>query len=267
MTVLPTYYLCHGGGPWHVMGGDWGRGHAGLRQCLEGLAVEIDALRPQAVLLVSAHWEAAEFRVQAQAKPPLLYDYGGFPPDTYQLRYAASGAPTLAVRVQSLLHEAGLDATADTERGYDHGVFVPMALLRPAADLPVLQLSLQAGLDPARHLAAGRALAVLRQEGVLIIASGSSWHNLHLLGPAAHEPSLAWDGWLQQTLTGCGGAERSNRLSDWQDAPAARLAHPREEHLLPLMVAVGAAENAVGVCNYREQRVFGGPTLSGYRFG
>lgn len=249
------------------MDGPWSEAHAGLRTALNDLSAEVQALQPRAVLLVSAHWEATEFRVQAQAQPSLLFDYSGFPPEAYGLRYSARGAPALAAHVQRLLREDGLSCELEARRGYDHGAFVPMALLWPNADIPLLQLSLKAGLDPAAHCLAGKALSCLRHDGVLIIASGSSWHNLQQFGPTVHDPSLAWDHWLAQTLTNCAGAERTKRLLAWREAPHARLAHPREEHLLPLMVAVGAAEHENGHCNYRELRVFGGPTLSGYRFG
>lgn len=265
--ALPTYFICHGGGPWHVMGGHWATAHAGLRAALQTMSAEMQALKPRAVLLVSAHWEATEFRVQGQAKPGLLFDYGGFPPEAYCLRYAARGAPAIAAQLQTLLREAGHSCELESRRGYDHGAFVPMAVLWPDADVPLLQLSLKAGLDAGTHLQVGRILASLRHAGILIIASGSSWHNLQQLGEPAHLPSQEWDGWLDRALTACTGAARSRALLDWRNAPHARLAHPREEHLLPLMVAVGAAEAEAGHCNYRESRVFGGPTLSGYRFG
>ncbi|HVY65098.1 MAG TPA: class III extradiol ring-cleavage dioxygenase, partial [Gammaproteobacteria bacterium] len=160
-----------------------------------------------------------------------------------------------------------LPVILDAARGFDHGAFVPMAVLWPEADMPLVQLSLRAGLDPAAHLAVGRALAPLRDSGVLIVGSGLSWHNLRMLGPEARAPSKAFDDWLQQTLVASDPATRDAQLLRWREAPSARLAHPREEHLLPLMVAVGAAHDEAGDCPYHEEDVFGGVVVSSFRFG
>jgi len=168
--------------------------------------------------------------------------------------------------VRDLIATAGLPVAFDAERGFDHGAFVPMAVAWPDAAIPLLQLSLRMGLDPATHIALGRALAPLRDEGVLIVGSGLSWHNLRALGPPARGPSQLFDDWLQQTVTSP-AAERAARLLRWSEAPAARAAHPREEHLLPLMVAVGAAQDDAGDCPYREEGVYGGVTVSSFRFG
>ena len=215
--------------------------------------------------MVSAHWEAPVFTVQATAQPGMIYDYGGFPPHTYQVHYRSPGAPALAQRVQSLIAAAGLPAALDAERGYDHGLFSPMQAIYPAADVPTLQLSLKRGLDPAEHLALGRALAPLRDEDVLIIGSGLSYHNLRAFGPQAAAPSKAFDDWLARSLAQPPAA-RSQALVDWEQAPAARLAHPREEHLIPLMVAVGAAESDTAVRVYHEAAFVGGLSVSSYRF-
>jgi aromatic ring-opening dioxygenase catalytic subunit (LigB family) len=195
----------------------------------------------------------------------MVYDYGGFPPHTYSIVYPAPGAPALAERVAGLIEAGGLPTALNAERGYDHGAFCTAYPMYPQADVPMLQLSLRTGLDPAEHLALGRLLAPLRDEGVLIVGSGFSFHNLRLLGEAGRAPSAAFDAWLQQALPHPAG--RAERLMAWAKAPAARIAHPREEHLLPLMVAAGAAEGDAGVCNYRESELFGAITTSSFRFG
>jgi aromatic ring-opening dioxygenase catalytic subunit (LigB family) len=218
------------------------------------------------VLMVSGHWEAEVPTVQSGEAPGMVYDYSGFPAHTYSIRYAAPGAPQVAERVKALLEAAGIAAALDPRRGYDHGTFAPLQAMYPQADVPVLQLSLKRGYDPEEHLAIGRALAPLRDEGVLIVGSGLSWHNLRMFGPAARAPSQAFDAWLDASLA-ASPAERSQRLRDWAAAPAARLAHPEEDHLVPLMVAVGAAEGDSATRVYHEDDFMGGVTASSYRFG
>ena len=238
---------------------------AGLAQSLRELPATLP-FQPKAVLMISAHWEEPAFTLMTSARPTMLYDYYGFPPPTYRIVYPAPGEPTLALRARDLIATAGLPVAFDAERGFDHGAFVPMAVAWPNASMPLLQLSLRMGLDPATHIALGRALAPLRDERVLIVGSGLSWHNLRALGPSARAPSLLFDDWLQQTVASP-AAERAARLLRWSEAPAARAAHPREEHLLPLMVAVGAAQDDAGSCPYREEGVYGGVTVSSFRFG
>ena len=265
-SLLPTLYLSHGGGPWPWMDGPMRKAHRGLEQALAALPAQLGPA-PRAVLMVSAHWEEVAFTLGASAAPALIFDYHGFPEHTYRIAYAAPGAPELASHACQLLRQAGIKACTDPARGLDHGAFVPMRVMYPEAGMPLVQLSLKRGLDPAEHLAAGRALAALRREGVLILGSGSSYHDLANRGPGALAPSQAFDGWLQQVLVDAGPAERESALKDWEQAPAARRAHPREEHLLPLMVAAGAAAGEPGRCIYREERFFGISTVSSYRFG
>ena len=222
---------------------------------------------PEAILMVSAHWEAPAFTVQAHPAPPMIHDYGGFPPHTYQVRYAAPGAPALAQRVHGLVAAAGLPAAIDPERGFDHGMFAPMVAIYPNADVPVVQLSLRRGLDPAEHLALGRAVAPLRDEGVLIVGSGLSYHNLRNFGPQAHDVSKTFDDWLDRTVVQAPPDERTRQLVQWSAAPAARQAHPREEHLIPLLVAVGAAEREPGIRVYHEDQFMGGLVVSSFRLG
>ena len=262
-TTLPTYFISHGGGPWPYMDS--------MREAMRGLATSLADMprqypAPKAILVVSAHWEENAFSVMSNPHPGMLYDYGGFPPHTYKVLYPAPGAPKLAERIQGLLTGAGLPVRLDAERGFDHGTFCPLVVMYPDADVPLLQVSLKTGLDPAVHIALGRALAPLRDEGVLIVGSGLSYHNLRQFGPPGKAPSMAFDQWLQDTVVAARPAEREARLLDWAAAPAARIAHPREEHLLPLMVAMGAAENDTATCVYHEDNVFGGITVSSFRF-
>lgn len=264
MALLPTYFISHGGGPWPYMDE--------MRSLLRGLELSLQDMprqlpeRPRAVLMVSGHWEENPVAVMSAAAPPMLYDYHGFPEHTYHVVYPAPGAPELAARTLQLLQAAGIPAQADATRGFDHGTFAPMVVMYPQSDVPVFQVSLKSGLDPAEHLAIGAALAPLRSEGVLIVGSGLSFHNLRLMGPAARQPSEAFDAWLQQAVVESAPQQRAARLIDWQRAPAARIAHPREDHLLPLMVAAGAAPDGRATLVYHEQGVFGGMTVSSFRF-
>lgn len=237
--TLPTLFIPHGGGPCFFM--DWpGDPHMWDRMAgfLRGLGTAFDA-RPKAILIISGHWEEAEFTVGANPQPSLIYDYHGFPPHTYELTYPAPGAPELAARVQSLLVEAGFPARLDAQRGWDHGVFIPLKVMVPDADIPIVQLSMKKGLDPATHLRAGQALQVLRNEGVLIIGSGMSFHNMRGFTPAFNRASLQFDDWLADTAQQ-DEARRNRLLEHWQEAPHAHEVQPHPDHLLPLMVAAGA---------------------------
>ena len=239
---LPSLFLPHGGGPCFFM--DWSPPDTWTRLAdfLQGLAASLPA-RPRAVLVISAHWAEAAFTLASHPRPPLIYDYHGFPDHTYRLTYPAPGDPALAARCGALLEGAGLAAREDPQRGLDHGVFVPLKLVFPAADIPVVALSLKRDLDPAAHLAAGRALAPLREAGVLILGSGMSFHNMPGYGdPRFGPPSDAFDAWLTGTLEQDDTAARDSALAAWDAAPGGLLSHPRgrEEHLIPLMVAAGA---------------------------
>ncbi len=262
---LPVVFLPHGGGPWPFV--DLGFD----RQEMATLAEYLRALpsllphKPKALLVVSAHWEEPVPTVMTAAHPPMLYDYYGFPPESYQITWPAPGEPALAARVRALLGAAGIDSAEDARRGYDHGTFVPLKLAYPDADVPTVQLSLRRGLDPQEHLAIGRALAPLRDEGVFIIGSGMTFHNLRAFGdPRARPVSEEFDAWLRESAA-LPQAVRDGRLLDWALAPSARLAHPREEHLLPLMVIAGAAGADRGVVGYGGVAM--GVRLSSYHFG
>ncbi|MDB5467359.1 MAG: extradiol ring-cleavage dioxygenase, class enzyme subunit [Phenylobacterium sp.] len=262
--TLPTYFIPHGAGPCFFM--PWTRGPADTwdktAAWLKGLVARLPE-RPKAILIVSGHWEEPAFTVGASPAPPLIFDYFGFPPETYRLSFDAPGSPELAHRVLNLLAAAGLPAAEDPERGYDHGVFVPLKLVTPDADIPVVQLSLKAGLDPAEHLTAGRALAPLRDEGVLIVGSGMSWHNMRGFSPAFTTKSEAFDTWLSEVLAD--PARRDEAVRGWSQGPYAREAHPREEHLAPLFVAAGAAEGEPGRHAFRDVAM--DVVISGYEFG
>lgn len=263
---LPTYYLSHGGGPWPYMDGPFRAHFTQLEASLKAIPAELGR-RPRAVLMISGHWEAERFTAMSSARPPMVYDYGGFPAHTYEISYPAPGEPALAARVQALIEAAGLPAAQDAQRGFDHGAFTTLFPMYPEAEVPVVQLSMQQHYDPETHLALGRALAPLRDEGILIIGSGLSYHNLRAFGPGAKTVSAQFDAWLQQALLRATPAQRSELLRHWNEAPMARQAHPREDHLIPLMVAVGAAEDEAGVCIYHEPDFMGGVTASSFRFG
>jgi aromatic ring-opening dioxygenase catalytic subunit (LigB family) len=225
--------------------------------------------KPEAILVVSGHWEEREFAVMGSAAPPMVYDYAGFPEELYHIRYPAAGSPQRAARVLSLLQQAKLPVRLDAERGFDHGTYALLAVTHPAADVPTFQVSIRADYDPEAHLRLGRALAPLRDEGVLIIGSGSSYHNLRrFFEPHGRRPdAVQFDGWLRETLTESAPGRRSARLLEWEHAPAAREAHPREDHLLPLHVAVGAAAEEPGRIVYHQDDFLGKIALSSYCFG
>ncbi|HEY1090164.1 MAG TPA: class III extradiol ring-cleavage dioxygenase [Burkholderiaceae bacterium] len=267
MNRKPVFFVSHGGGPWPWMPEQRASAYARLEASLTQMRAQIGPA-PKAILMVSAHWEEPEFTLQANPQPPMIYDYGGFPEHTYRIQYAAPGAPPgLVARVQGLIEAAGMVARQDAERGFDHGCYAPLAITYPAAEAPVFQLSLKRGLDPAAHLALGRALAPLRDEGVVIVGSGLSYHNLRAFGPAGRAPSAAFDAWLQEALIGRDASARAAALLRWSEAPAAHQAHPREEHLLPLMVAAGAASEDATRLVYHEADFFGALTVSSFAWG
>jgi aromatic ring-opening dioxygenase catalytic subunit (LigB family) len=264
-TRLPTYFISHGGGPWPWIKDEMPWDMSVLERSLQAMPREV-GVTPEAALVISGHWEEREFTVQSSAQPPMVYDYGGFPEFTYHITYPAPGSPEVAARVVELLGGAGIPVAEDPTRGFDHGTFAPLVVMYPDADVPVVQLSLKAGYDPEAHLAAGRALAPLRDEGVLIVGSGLSFHNLRLLGPAGQEPSRQFDAWLDDALRS-DPEFRTNALRTWDRAPSARVSHAHEDHLIPLMVAVGAAEGEAATRTYHQDDFAGFITASSWRFG
>jgi aromatic ring-opening dioxygenase catalytic subunit (LigB family) len=244
-TSTEILFISHGGGPLPLMGDP---SHQGLVTQLKTWSKIIK--RPKAILLISAHWETSQPSITAGANPSLIYDYSGFPAETYSLKYPCPGAPQLAAKVHAALEESGISANLDVNRGYDHGVFVPLTIMYPEADIPVIQLSLVNSLDPQIHIEIGKALNKLDEPDLLILGSGFSFHNMRAFFAAPTETSqqqnIAFEHWLSETLENAEltEQEREQRLIDWAQAPHARYAHPREEHLLPLHVCYGAAGKA-----------------------
>lgn len=264
----PAIFLSHGGGPcfWMTFPPPFGpNAFDGLKAYLAGLLDSLPA-RPKAIVVISGHWEERLPTVSTAAAPQMLFDYYGFPEHTYRLSYPAPGSPEVAQKVRALLTGAGIDVATDSDRGFDHGVFVPFLIIDPQARIPVVMLSLQRDLDPAYHMAVGGAIAPLRDDGVLIVGSGNSFHNLHAFFDGKESrASAAFDAWLNEAISGAAPEERNASLQQWAKAPHARDCHPREEHLLPLMVAAGAAPNDVGRRVYHD--TIGGKLASGFAFG
>jgi len=260
----PTFFISHGGGPWPYI--------EDMRQRFAVTATELAKLpatlpaKPKAILMITGHWEAPKFTVSTSAHPPMEYDYYGFPEHTYHLQYPAPGNPELAKRARDLLSSSGIECAEDPERGLDHGVFVPMMLMYPDADIPVVLLSMKSSYDPLEHIKLGEALAPLRDEGILIIGSGLTYHNMRGFGRSASlEPSVQFEQYLYEAVSDADPQQRNQALVDWEQAPFARLVHPREDHLIPLMVVAGAAGKDAG------QRVFTDTVfevvMATYRFG
>lgn len=235
-------FISHGGGPLPLLGDP---DHRELVQHLKTLAGKLP--KPDAILVISAHWEARVPTVTTAAQPALIYDYYGFPHESYQITYPCVGDPALAAKVSQALRQAGLAAAEDGGRGLDHGVFVPLKIMYPEADIPAVQLSLMDGLDAERHLDIGEALRTLDHGQLLVLGSGFSFHNLRALFDTdmatKSARNQAFEEWLQETCAGraINEAERRQRLVEWEMAPHARYCHPREEHLLPLHVCYGMA--------------------------
>jgi len=264
---MPTYFLSHGGGPWpwlkHLRPGMYDQLEASLLDVRRELG-EV----PRAILMISGHWEADRFLVSSAARPPMVYDYGGFPEHTYRIQYDAPGFPTLAEQVRDLLARGGIASGLDPQRGFDHGTFSLMHTMYPDADMLLVQLALRSDLDPTAHVRVGELLAPLRDAGVVIVGSGFSFHDTTAMRSGTGAASSAvFDEWLDDTLVGSMPDERRERVIRWATAPAARAAHPREDHLLPLMVAVGAAGGDAGTRIYHQADFMGAITASSYRFG
>ncbi len=240
-------YISHGGGPLPILGDP---SHKALADFMRRLPSQLR--KPDAILVISAHWEESIATLLGAQTPPLFYDYYGFPEEAYQITYPASGHPALANRIAGLLHENNISAHIDLQRGFDHGLFIPLKLMYPQADIPALQLSLLHELNPVAHLALGKALRALMDDNILIIGSGFSFHNMSafsLQGGSAPDPANdAFQNWLIEVCTGpMLQSEREKRLIEWEKAPAARYCHPREEHLLPLHVCFGMADKPATV--------------------
>jgi len=264
MSKMPVYFVSHGGGPWPYI--------ESMRKQFAKTAHELEALpgrlpeKPRAVLVITGHWEAPQFTVSTAEQPPMVYDYGGFPEHTYHIKYPAPGSPVLAERVEQLLSAADFAVDQDPHRGFDHGTFVPLVLMYPHADVPVVMLSMRSTYDPEEHIRVGQALRPLRDEGVLIVGSGMTYHNMSGFGRnGAADVAEKFQSYLVAAITQPDWKVRNDKLIQWESAAGARLAHPREDHLIPLMVVAGAAGEDVGRETFVD-RVFNVPTAS-YEFG
>jgi aromatic ring-opening dioxygenase catalytic subunit (LigB family) len=212
---------------------------------MEGLPNRLKT--PDAIVVISAHWEEATATLTGAENPPMLYDYYGFPEEAYQIQYPAPGDPGLAGSIASALSANGIQASVDTERGFDHGLYIPLKLMYPDTNIPSIQLSLVRGLDPVTHLELGKTLRTLSGNNILIIGSGFSFHNMRAFswdGESGADPrNDAFQDWLIEVCTiPMPSSDREQKLLSWESAPSARYCHPREEHLLPLHVCAGMAE-------------------------
>jgi 4,5-DOPA dioxygenase extradiol len=234
-------YFSHGGGPLPILGD---QSHKAMVDFMRGLPAKLR--KPDAILVISAHWEESVPTLLGADSPELFYDYYGFPDEAYEITYPAPGNPELAQKIAALLSKKGIPSRVDAERGYDHGLFIPLKLMYPGADIPSLQISLVKGLNPTAHIALGAALRDLMKDNILVIGSGFSFHNMREFfsrGPNRSDPqNNAFQEWLIDSCTGL-RAQCERRLIDWEQAPSARYCHPREEHLLPLHVCVGMTES------------------------
>jgi aromatic ring-opening dioxygenase catalytic subunit (LigB family) len=264
----PAFYLSHGGGPWSFMGGEFRQMFRHLEASLNDLPSQLP-MQPSAVLLISGHWEETEFAVSTSAAPGMIYDYDGFPAETYQLSYPAAGHPGLAELIAITIEQAGWPAKRDSLRGFDHGTFSLMKAIFPEANVPIVQLSMKANLDPAEHFKLGMALSHLREKNILMIGSGQSFHNMRSTGERAKKASLEFDKMLRQVLLKTSPKERFINLLACLNSPCGHYSHPRTDHIIPLLVVLGAAENDPASCifsNYIMQfatssYAFGAPTI------
>ena len=236
-TVL---FIPHGGGPLPLLGDE---GHQDMVNFLESITPALG--KPSAILVISAHWEEDKVTITSGESPSLIYDYAGFPEQAYEIEYPAPGNPGLALNIFNILQSNGIEARLDSKRGFDHGVFVPLKVMFPNAEIPCIQISLLNTLDPETHIQIGKTLSALKNENVLIIGSGLSFHNLKAFFSRPvkthDEKNEAFEHWLIDTCTNeaMTESEREQKLIWWKDAPYARYNHPREEHLLPLHVCYG----------------------------
>jgi 4,5-DOPA dioxygenase extradiol len=234
-------YLSHGGGPLPILGDP---SHKAMVDFILQLPAQLK--KPSAIIVISAHWEESTATLLGAQNPSMLYDYYGFPDEAYTITYPTPGSPELAKRITGLLSKNNIPAHIDSHRGFDHGLFVPLKLMYPQADIPSLQLSLLRGLSPTMHIALGKAMRELMHENILVVGSGFSFHNMNAFSwDGINEPDPANDAfqnWLIETCIGpISQSEREQRLIEWSKAPSARYCHPREEHLLPLHVCLAMA--------------------------
>jgi 4,5-DOPA dioxygenase extradiol len=246
-NIAQIVYFSHGGGPLPILGD---ASHKAMVDFMKQLPSQLR--KPAAIIVISAHWEEGEATLLGAHNPSMFYDYYGFPDEAYKIAYPAPGSPELANRIAGLLTQSNIPARIDPQRGFDHGLFIPLKLMYPQADIPSLQLSLLRGLNPAAHLALGKALRPLMRENILVIGSGFSFHNMRAFswqGIGTPDPANdSFQNWLVEVCAGpIPQSEREKRLVEWEKAPSARYCHPREEHLLPLHVCAGMADKPAQV--------------------
>ena len=244
-SITRVLFLSHGGGPMPLLGDE---GHQEMIENLKLIVTKIK--KPSAIIVISAHWEEKVPTITSGTNPSLIYDYYGFPKESYDIKYPCPGEPDLADRAHQLLSAAGIDVRLDEQRGFDHGLFVPLKIMYPEADVPCIQLSLVQGLSPIEHLKLGNALSGFTHDELLVIGSGFSFHNLNAFFAPETSDSKAmnesFEQWLVDTCSNrtISEEERTQRLVNWEQAPFARYCHPREEHLMPLHVCYGVAQTA-----------------------
>lgn len=239
--MMNVAFISHGGGPLPILGD---ANHQEMNDTLKTIVGDIP--KPDVIIVISAHWEEDVIAITSSPSPELIYDYNGFPPKSYEITYPAPGSPQVAKELQRLISAKSIAVTLDEDRGFDHGVFIPLKMMYPNADMPVVQISLNRNLDPELHIALGGAIGALTYENVLVLGSGFSFHNLQEFRHSSAIKDLnneAFEHWLTDTMTNKDLSEedREERLVNWSSAPSARYCHPREEHLLPIHVCYGIA--------------------------
>eukprot|EP00298_Acanthocystis_sp_HF-20_P006365 c1624_g1_i2.p1 GENE.c1624_g1_i2~~c1624_g1_i2.p1 ORF type:complete len:262 (+),score=110.52 c1624_g1_i2:39-824(+) len=260
--MFPAFFIPHGGGPWPLLG------HVSQQELVTFLKSDsISKYKPKAIILISAHWEESIVTITGGSSPSLIYDYNNFPPEAYEIKYPAKGNPELANRVKELLNQNNIKSEINNDRGYDHGVFVPLKIIYPEADIPVIEISLLSSLNSSDHFSIGKALYPLRQEGILFIGSGMSFHNMAVFreGVPGLDKSKEFDEWLNKVCCESTPNERKELLENWSKGPHAVFCHPREEHLIPLMVIAGVANDDKGKNIFKAD--MRGGAVSGFQFG
>ena len=259
MSIFPAIFVSHGAP-------DMSLHPSPARTFLSQLGDNLG--KPQAILMISAHWGTRQPTISAAEQPNTVHDFWGFSPALNSINYPATGTPQLAKRVVQLLKDAGIASDTSSSRGLDHGAWNPLRLMYPSADIPVTQLSIQPHLTPSYHFQIGKVLAPLRQEGILILASGSATHNLREFGKYAIDaPPPAWvedfSQWLSKALQ---QGDSSALLNYRQIAPYAKENHPSEEHLLPLFVALGAGGESANIVELHSSYTYGAFSMASYAF-
>lgn len=243
MMRFPSVFVNHGGGPLPLMGQQ-----PEIVAQFKDVTKKWLPTKPDAIVVFSAHWESNPIQITSSIKPSMLYDYSGFPAETYKYQYPAPGSPVLAEKIKRLLDANGIESQLNDKRGFDHGVFIPLMCMYPDADIPVVAVSLHASLSAKRSIEVGNALAPLCNDKILLLGSGYTYHNMQgIFHPsnATYKASSSFNDWLKETITSNNFDERVRKLENWETAPGARESHPREEHLLPLLtIAATASTNS-----------------------